>query len=546
MSSIKHQIEKIMSSLTLEEKIGQLFILAFPGKNPEKLKPIIEKYSLGGCYISQDNGETFDEAKNLTTELQQMAKNRIPELPLILGVDQEGAWGVLIPESQPGPGNLALGAAHSPVLTEQMYQLIGQEMISAGYQTILGPCSDINLNPKNPIIGTRSFGEDPVKVAEHVQAAVKGIQKAGALSTAKHFPGHGDTAGDSHREIPTVNKSREELINNDFLPFQAAIDAGVDLIMTSHIRFPAIDPNFPATLSPKILKDLLRDEMGFEGLIITDSMNMGAIRKFYDPAESTLMALKAGADLIMLSEEHYDHSDNYLEKQIQGIERIIKAIRNGELDEAIVDSRLRRIIRFKLERMKNTRNSGIKTSEALSHIENYAAEAALTLVRNKQDCWPLKHPESAVFINATPRGAYSKLMNSRGIGPNQAKPAFDCFKEEIKSHSPHARFYDQEEIENNISELDEAATIIAITEDYPLPGEDFDRADQVTTVQTLIARYRHRVILIGLRSAYELKDYPDLLTYFCAHSSRDCSARAAAKAVLGMVAPKGVLPVTAD
>jgi beta-N-acetylhexosaminidase len=230
-------------------------------------------------------------------------------------VDQEGAWGVLVGESTTGPGNLALGVADSGQGTEAMYKTMAEEMRFAGFNCILGPCCDVNFNPSSPIIDSRSFGDRPTKVALHAAAAVRGLHQGGICGSGKHFPGHGDTHGDTHREIPRVDKSLCELREQDPRPFQAAIDAGVDLIMTSHILYPQIDSQHPATLSSIILQDLLRTEMGFEGIIISDSMNMGAIGHHYSPATAAVLARKAGINMIMLSEEHYDHSDSYLDKQ---------------------------------------------------------------------------------------------------------------------------------------------------------------------------------------------------------------------------------------
>ncbi|MDR1106665.1 MAG: hypothetical protein LBL44_09935, partial [Treponema sp.] len=253
----KQEIEEIINGMSPAQKAGQLFLMAYPGKDPRIARPLIERYGLCGCYISQDNAETFAEAKTFVPELQAMSMEN-HKLPLLLGVDQEGAWGVLVPESHTGPGNLALGAADDPEIVNRMYWAIGKEMLSAGYNTVLGPCADVNSNPLSPIIGTRSFGEFPEKAARCVEAAVKGLLFSGSIATVKHFPGHGATEADSHRLIPEVNKSLEELKKQDLLPFLAGIKAGAHIVMTSHIKFPRIDSKWPATLSKIILEDILR------------------------------------------------------------------------------------------------------------------------------------------------------------------------------------------------------------------------------------------------------------------------------------------------
>ncbi len=500
--------------LPLSQKVGQLFILAFPGDDPEKIVPLIQKYQIGGCYISQDNAETFEGARRLSTALQEAAR-----VPLLLGVDQEGAWGVLVPNSVTGPGNLALGVGDDPGRTYRMYGVFAEEMGAVGYQTILGPCADVNLNPNNPIIGTRSFGTDPQAVGHHVEHAVRGIKDHGGIATAKHFPGHGDTQDDTHRDIPVVDKSIEELKENELLPFQAAIDAGVDMIMTSHILFPQLDSCNPATLSKTILTDLLRNQMGFTGLIITDSMNMGAMRKNYSPAEATLKALEAGADLIMLSEEHYEHSEDYLDKQIASIESIIEAVRNNRISLNIIHERLSRIFKFKQERFKNP--TAIFSDQGKQEIAESAAFAAIRVLRNRMNLLPLSSDMRMAVVSAAPRKSYNRLINRRGIGPNQKEPAFDSFARELGTYFPNVQIHACEEPPDT-SRFDR---ILLVTEDYPLPGEDFDKIAQHRMVHTMARDVRDKLVVVGLRSSYEFTDFPEIPCYISSESSRTVSAR---------------------
>ena len=277
------EIQDIISHMTVEQKVGQLFLVAYPGKDPSKMIPLAERFGICGCYISQDNAETFEEAIRASETLQTIAattcNSQMISLPLILGVDQEGAWGVLVPHSVTGPGNIALGANVDKTMAREMYRVFGEEMLSVGFNTLLAPCTDVNTDPRSPIIGVRSFGESPVKVAELVALAVEGARKTGILTTLKHFPGHGGTSGDTHREIPRVDRSLSELLESDLLPFISGIVAGADVVMTSHTTYPQIDENNPATLSSVILQDLLRRRLKFDGVILSDSMNMGAIRR---------------------------------------------------------------------------------------------------------------------------------------------------------------------------------------------------------------------------------------------------------------------------
>lgn len=538
----KQEILALVGKMTPAQKAGQLFLLAYPGKDPEIIKPLIDKYGICGCYISQDNAETFKEAEYSAGKLQEMSKVA-QNLPLLLGVDQEGAWGVLVPESHTGPGNLALGATADPDVISRMYRAFGKEMLSVGYNALLGPCADVNSNPRSPIIGTRSFGEFPDRVAACVKAAVTGARATGALTTVKHFPGHGATGADTHRLIPEVNKSLDDLMRSDLLPFRAGIEAGVHIVMTSHIKFPQIDSDHPATLSKKILIDILRGKLGFSGVIISDSMNMGAIRKFYDPAESTLLALKAGVDVVMLSEEHYDYSADYLKKQLNSIEIVRQAIESGKLGEAEVNDKLCRILDLKLNNMK-LKEPALSSEDRLeiTDNENRAAHAAFVLLQ--KGLWPLPKEGPFVCVNATPRSSYKNIVNVRGIGPNQVKPAFDTFKEAYSALEKNINFIGYEEINGASSLLEKAKAIIVVTEDYPLPGEDFNKDEQQALVKKLCGEFREKLIIIGLRSSYELSNYPETIGYLCAYSSRSCSARAAADILANRVPVTGTAPVT--
>ncbi len=522
----KREIKEIIDRMSLSEKVGQLFMLAFPGKDPELIKPLIEKYGITGCYISQDNAETFAEASYLSYKIQTYGENNLTtKIPMLLGVDQEGAWGILVSESHTGPGNLALGALDDPEMTSKIYRIFAEEMLSVGFNALLAPCADVNSVYGSPIIGTRSFGEDPVDVGRNVKKAVQGGKKGQILTTLKHFPGHGATESDSHRDIPRVNKSIEELLGSDLVPFREGIEAGADIVMTSHIKYPKLDPDRPATMSPAILQDLLREKLQFSGVILSDSMNMGAIRNHYDPAESTLEALKAGVDMIMLSEEHYDHSQDYIEKQIDSLKLVKNAVKEGELPLETLESKLERILDLKFNKM-NIRSKPLNHSEKINHFETQqkAAREAIHLFTDKNNNWPIDLDKSIVCVNTTPEEAYSKITNPRGIGPNQEKSAYDYFEKKLKELAPGVKFLDSENITNSEEDLNSGDVILAITEDYPLPGEDFPKQKQQENLERLFQNYPEKLVIVGLRSPYEHKDYPEEVTYISTYSSRPCSA----------------------
>ncbi|WP_120510381.1 glycoside hydrolase family 3 N-terminal domain-containing protein [Photobacterium salinisoli] len=517
------KVAELIASWTLKEKVGQLFILAFPGKSAEAARKMVAEYNLGGCYLSQDNAETFTEAHQLSQSLDVIVKHH-HRLPLLLGVDQEGAWGVLVGESTTGPGNLALGVADTVTGTERMYKVIGDEMRYAGFNCILGPCCDVNFNPESPIIDTRSFGDQPKKVSAHSAAAVRGLHQGEITACAKHFPGHGDTQGDTHRDIPRVDKSYDELKANDLAPFQAAINAGVDLVMTSHILYPQLDDIYPATLSSIILQQVLRRDMGFDGIIISDSMNMGAIQHHYTPVEAAVRAMQAGITMIMLSEEHYDHSEAYLDKQLAMIHGVIDAVKSGELSEQVIDEALQKVVRFKLDKLQPMPLFHKVSMPAGQIVARQTAESAVTWVRGGLEI----SGQKLYVINATPDASYHNLMNPRGIGPNQSQPAYEAFIQTLRQTEAVWQEVSVEQLPDSCND----GYLVVVTENHPLPGEDFDQVQAQQLVQQLSQDFSN-LIVVALRSPYDLLRYPTVSHYLCAHSSRPESAAAAARVLAG-------------
>jgi beta-N-acetylhexosaminidase len=527
-----------MREMTLEEKVGQMFMLAFPGPDPETARPLIQRYHVGGCYISDDNARTPEEAYILTGALQRMARQgNSVGLPLLLGVDQEGAWSVLNPHSTTGPGNLALGAADDIENTRRIYEIYGEEMTAVGYNTILSPCADVNTNPENPIIGMRSFGGEPQLVARHVRSAIEGAHRGGAVCTLKHFPGHGDTKGDSHREIPWVDRSLEELARIELLPFAEGVAAGADIVMTAHIMFPALDPEHPATLSSKILKDYLRDDLGFTGVVLSDSMNMKAIRAHYEPGEAAVRAILAGVDVIMLAEEHYDHDLDYRSRQETQIDAVIQAVKSGRIPADVIDRAVDRIIALKskfapaaadIRELDHIRAAGSKSIEVRAAYQAMSADGDMTGLRNAVAAGRV------VVVNSSPRSAYEILVRTRGIGPNQETAAFDAFVAGALKRKPSLPVYSAESMRESkvYGELSQYDRIVVVVEDYPLPGIDFDKDEQREHVRRLIESFGTKVVILALRTPYDTLTYIGAGAVICSHSSRTCSAVAAAQFLL--------------
>ncbi|WP_430780133.1 glycoside hydrolase family 3 protein [Actinoplanes sp. G11-F43] len=303
---------------------------------------------LGGVALFARNVESPAQVAALTARL----RSENPDV--IVAIDEE-AGDVTRFESRLGssrPGNLALGTIDDPALTEAVARDLGRELAVAGITLDYAPDADVNNNPDNPVIGVRAFGAEPRLVARHTSAFIRGLQDAGVAGCAKHFPGHGDTAVDSHHDVPVIARTVDELIECELVPFRAAIAAGARSVMTGHLLVPAYDPDLPATLSPRILTGLLREELGFDGMIVTDGIEMQGVRRRYGLAGATVRALAAGVDAICVGGDHADEQTAVLLR-----DAIVAAVRSGELpEERLRDAvdRVRRLAAWTTERQTAT------------------------------------------------------------------------------------------------------------------------------------------------------------------------------------------------
>jgi beta-N-acetylhexosaminidase len=306
---------------------------------------------LGGVALFARNVETPAQVAALTAQL------RAERPEVIVAIDEE-AGDVTRFESRHGssrPGNLALGAIDDPELTEAVARDLGGDLARAGITLDYAPDTDVNSNPDNPIIGVRAFGADPALVARHSAAFVRGLQEAGVAACAKHFPGHGDTAVDSHQTVPVIDRGRAELEACELVPFRAAIDAGAQAVMTGHLLVPAYDRTLPATLSPAVLTGLLRSELGFDGLIVTDGIEMKGVRRAYGLAGVTVRALAAGADAICVGG---DHADEQTAMRLR--DAICAAVQSGELSEERLRDAVRRVRRLADWTLRTQTGSGAR------------------------------------------------------------------------------------------------------------------------------------------------------------------------------------------
>jgi len=370
-------------ALTLDEKIGQLFIVPACQLREEDhfkdLEQLIVHGKIGGIILKQG---TAEGQRQLISKLQSLSS-----LPLLCVQDAEWGVGMRLSDVSPFPRNLTLGAVQDNSVLYQLGQEIGKQCRSVGVHLNLAPVCDVNCNPLNPIIHMRSFGEDPVQVGVRSQCVMSGIQSMGVLACAKHFPGHGDTTTDSHVDLPLIRHDLQRLQSIELLPFQSLIAAGVKAVMTAHLCVEALveEKGMPVTFSKRVVTDLLQKELGFQGLVISDALNMKALSKYHCPEEIAVKALLAGHDLLLYGDHLAPHIDQILRHDVPKAFAAIKAaVANGEISEASIDAKVTKILKIKSE----------IASATYEPLENLALqkklfEEAITVVRN-EGIFPLK------------------------------------------------------------------------------------------------------------------------------------------------------------
>ncbi|MGB3260129.1 beta-N-acetylhexosaminidase [Paenisporosarcina sp.] len=328
--------------MNLHKKVGRLLIAGFKGTtmSPE-IKRLIHEYHIGGVILFGRNIGTPQEILALTQSLQHEAKTAGYTSPLLICIDQENGVVRRLGEGTTIiPGAMLLGATHDPNQAFKAGQMTGKELKALGINWNLAPVVDINNNPKNPVIGVRSFGEDALEVTDMAKNSMLGMQESGVMTTLKHFPGHGDTSVDSHLDLPVIAHDLKRLHEVELVPFKECIAAGADAIMSAHVYFPALESqaNTPATLSRSVITGLLREELGFDGVVTTDCMEMDAIAKGIGTVNGCVKAVEAGVDLVMVSHIH--------PLQEQSILKIVEVVENGLISEQQIDHSIERIERM--------------------------------------------------------------------------------------------------------------------------------------------------------------------------------------------------------
>ncbi|MFN8504661.1 glycoside hydrolase family 3 protein [Kouleothrix sp.] len=529
----QHSAAITPSEQALADAVGQKLMLSFEGATPApELLATLESHEVAGVTLFRaKNVVDAAQVRELTAALQRAAASA-GRTPLLIGADQEGGQLMAIDGGMTRfPGNLALGATGSAELAYRNGLALGRELAAVGVNVNYAPSCDVNSNPRNPVIGIRSFGEDPAAVGALAAAMVRGMQAAGVAATAKHFPGHGDTAGDTHDGAVVLPHDAARLRAVELPPFAAAIGAGARLVMSAHLATPALNQGLaiPATLSPALLSGILRTELGFAGLVISDAMDMHAIAQDERLAIDAIAASSAGVDLLLLGADPA--------RQRLVAEGLRHAARRGLLQPAALLASAARVLELKrwLAAQPQPDFTLVGCAEHRALAFEIAARAA-TLVRDDAGLLPLRlAPEQRVAvivprpIDLTPADTSSYIRPALAAALRRHHPAvgeielpFEPSASDIAGARAWAASYD----------LVIVATISAA------PG-----GAQAALVRALLAGPAP-VVALALRTPYDLAAYPEAPTYACSYGILPPSIEALALALLGHIPFGGRLPVS--
>ena len=493
--------------LTLEQALGQQFLYTFIGKRRPSadMLRILKQQHVGGIVLFRaKNMGSLAELRGLTAALQKAAAES-GQPPLLIAADQEGGQLMAIGDGTPFPGNLALGATRSETLAYRVGRALGREVAAVGVNVDFAPVCDVNNNPANPVVGTRSFGQDPALVARLGAALVRGLQSAGVAATAKHFPGHGDTASDSHHAAPVIPHGLDRLLRVELPPFRAAIAAGVRLVMTAHIVLPKLNGgrDLPATLAPAILQGLLRQRLGFDGLIVTDAMDMNAIDQGAGLFVDAMAALTAGADLLTLNHDLSKSRAAYAVARAG----LASWPPLGRRYPRVREARPRPEALARWPEQPPLRVVGCAEHRALARE---VAQQSVTLVRDRAHRLPLRLPRRArvaVVVprpeDLTPADTSSYLVPALAAAVRRRHSGTEEF---IVPMNPAAT--DVRELVGKLSGYD--LVIVGTINAAP-------RSGQATLVRALV-RGGTPTIAVALRMPYDIAAYPEVETYACTYS----------------------------
>jgi beta-N-acetylhexosaminidase len=536
-------VRRWMRGMTLRDEVAQLVFIPFYGQAPNtrtaqyrKFMRLIRETKVGGLILlNSSNGRTTPKAEPYALAAFLNRMQRTTRVPLMVGADLERGASMRIDGTTVFPHAMAFGATGDPSNTRYEGEVTAREARALGIEWVYYPVADVNNNPDNPIINTRSFGENPQDVAAHVQAFIEGAhadKKNYVLTTAKHFPGHGDTAVDTHMNLATITAGLERMKQLELVPFEAAIEANVDSIMTAHIAVPALaPPDLPATLSPAILTGLLRKDLGFKGLVITDSLEMGGVAKGFGTGDAAVRAIEAGADTLLMPAD-----------PDAAIKAVVGAVESGRIARSRIQESVIRILSAK-ERVGLDKKpfvdleaiGDIVDSPEANQRAQEIAERAVTLVRNNGNAVPLSQPEKACYV-LMPESRYSaegqvfsQELRKRGsmsitwLDPGMTRQAIDDSFGKLQACEQYV--------------IAAYASVSAGSGSVGLAG------DLPHVIDTLTASGKP-VTLVALGSPYLLRNFPNVTAYLATFSTVQPSEISAVKALWGEIEIRGRLPVS--
>ncbi len=567
--------EKTLKKMSLEQKVGQMFMIwarvSFLNLNaPEyvNLRDTMRHYHVGGfgVTVNVQNGilvksEPY-EAAMLLNQLQ-----RDSETPLLMAADFERGLSMRLNGGTVFPHAMAFGAAGKPEYSEAFGRITGEEARAIGIHWNWFPDADVNSNPLNPIINTRAFSSDPAQVGQLVTEYVKGAHEGGMMATAKHFPGHGDTATDSHLGMASVTGNEARLDSVELPPFEASVKAGVDSVMIAHVSVPALDPdpNHVASTSPKIVTGLLKDKMGFKGLIVTDALDMNGLMRIYSSssnpsAGAAVAAVKAGNDMILIPHD--------LDGAYNGI---IQAVKSGEIPQAQIDASVLKILKYKasLGLHKARLVDPNEVGQLVGKPENIAmgqqvADAAVTLVRENGQVLPLQRTKQGTNPNANPYTQVPTTANQVVVvifNDDVRSEMGRAFERQMKLRMPEVRVFNIDATtagamtDQVLAAVQQAQKIILPVYAVPTAGRAVRSAtgditnsvsleeSSANLMKRILQAAAARSFVIAMGNPYVASDFPDAQNYMCTFSSATVSEVSAVKALFGEISITGHLPV---
>lgn len=521
---------ELLSQMSLEQKIGQMLVVGIPGTTAgPAAQRLVQDYAAGGVILFGRNVQDPAQVGQLTARLQQLARQGAG-IPLFIAIDHEGGTVTRFSQGVTElPANMALGAARSPHHASEVARIAASELHAMGINTNLAPVLDVNDNPLNPVIGLRSYGESPDLVTSLGTAYIESLQRGGVIATAKHFPGHGSTSTDSHLGLSVVARTREELERTDLAPFRAAIEKRVGMIMTAHVALPALDDgkSIPATLSRRVVADLLRGELGYDGVIISDDMGMGAITHGFGPGESAIMAVQAGVDCILMA--------GGFEEQSSMHRALLDAVGDGRISEARIGASVARILRLKMEYglcdapwVPSPASIGSKQSASQMAA---LCDQAVTLVRNSAHIVPLNASGAGTVLVITP-DVLPVTGDGTVLGETIRKRGVACRELVVDLGSTHSR-------ESTLGQ----AIQLAQDSDVLLVGTWLAGSWQSSLVHALLPLGKPLVV-VAFGTPYDLAHFPEVTTCLAVFGKARMNVEAAAKALFGELSPTGAPPVS--